>query len=107
MSVMLGGSQSSAEPETRPTGYFEPKRSCVAALASIASPRLAMNSDPPRLTSPMAESRDQDLLEGLAKALGLGAILLPVAGAGLRFIAFVTGIPLTASPYLLAWSAQC
>jgi hypothetical protein len=53
----------------------------------------------------MAESRDQDLLEGLAKALGLGAILLPVAGAVLRFIAFITGIPLTASPYLLAWSA--
>jgi hypothetical protein len=51
------------------------------------------------------EIRATDLLEASAKGLALGAVLLPLAGAGLRLIAFATGTPLSASPYQLAWSA--
>src|SRR5947207_3393693 len=47
----------------------------------------------------------RDLLEASGKALALAAVLLPVAGAALRFIAFEAGGPLTVSSYQLAWTA--
>ena len=43
-------------------------------------------------------------VEGIGKAAALGVILLPVAGAVLRLIAFSTG-NVAVSPLLLAWSA--
>jgi len=53
----------------------------------------------------MDRPASHDALETLAKLLALGVVLLPVAGAALRFIAFATGIPLTVPAYQLAWSA--
>jgi len=51
------------------------------------------------------ERSGRDLLEASGKALALAAVLLPVAGATLRFIAFQTGGPLSTSAYQLAWTA--